>query len=79
MNDFIKTFRESFLYHLIYTFGKDRYSATQRDKYNSFVLAIRENLINFNRIKTQQEYYYRDAKRAYYTLLSFFSEDSSGI
>jgi len=70
MNDFIKTFRESFLYHLIYTFGKDRYSATQRDKYNSFALAVRENLIA-QWIKTQQEYYYRDVKRAYYLSLEF--------
>jgi starch phosphorylase len=70
VSDFIKTFQESFLYHLIYTFGKDKYSATQRDKYNSFVLAVREKLID-QWIKTQQEYYYRDVKRVYYLSLEF--------
>jgi glycogen phosphorylase len=70
VNNFIKTFRESFLYHLIYTFGKDQYSATQRDKYNSFALAVRESLIT-QWIKTQQEYYYCDAKRVYYLSLEF--------
>lgn len=70
LNEFLRTFQESFLYHLIYTYGKDRYSATQRDKYNSFVLAVREKLLA-QWIKTQQEYYYRDVKRVYYLSLEF--------
>ncbi len=70
MTRFIKVFHESLLDHLTYSFAKDKYSATPRDKFNSVVLSVRENLVE-QWIKTQQQYYYMDIKRIYYLSLEF--------
>jgi len=67
---FIKIFHESMLDHLTYSFAKDKYSATPRDKFNSVVLSVRENLVE-QWMKTQQQYYYMDIKRIYYLSLEF--------
>jgi starch phosphorylase len=67
---FIKIFHESLLDHLTYSFAKDKYSATPRDKFNSVVLSVRENLVE-QWMKTQQQYYYMDIKRIYYLSLEF--------
>jgi len=56
--------------HLTYSFAKDKYSATPRDKFNSVVLSVRENLVE-QWMKTQQQYYYMDIKRIYYLSLEF--------
>lgn len=70
MTRFIKIFHESLLDHLTYSFAKDKYSATPRDKFNSVVLSVRENLVE-QWMKTQQQYYYMDIKRIYYLSLEF--------
>ena len=70
MTRFIKIFHESMLDHLTYSFAKDKYSATPRDKFNSVVLSVRENLVE-QWMKTQQQYYYMDIKRIYYLSLEF--------
>ena len=66
----IKALHKSLLDHLTYSFAKDKYSATTRDKFNTVVLSVRENLVE-QWMKTQQQYYYRDIKRVYYLSLEF--------
>ncbi len=66
----IKIFHESLLDHLIYTFAKDKFSATPRDKFNAVVMSVRENLTEAW-MNTQQQYYYKDLKRVYYLSLEF--------
>ncbi|MEW6067477.1 MAG: glycogen/starch/alpha-glucan phosphorylase [Nitrospirota bacterium] len=70
MPRFIKMFHESLLDHLVFSFAKDKYSATTRDKFNAVVLSVRENLVE-QWMKTQQQYYYLDTKRIYYLSLEF--------
>ena len=55
---------------MIYTIAKDRYSATDRDKFVSFALSVRDLLME-RWINTQQQYYTCDAKRVYYLSLEF--------
>jgi len=66
----IKIFHESLLDHLVYSFAKDKFSATPRDKFNAVVLSVRENLVE-SWMNTQQQYYYKDVKRVYYLSLEF--------
>jgi starch phosphorylase len=66
----IKALHKSLLDHLTYSFAKDKYSATKRDKFNTVVLSVRENLVE-QWMKTQQQYYYKDIKRIYYLSLEF--------
>ncbi|NWF98918.1 MAG: glycogen/starch/alpha-glucan phosphorylase [Nitrospirae bacterium] len=66
----IKVFHESLLDHLVYTFAKDKFSATPRDKFNAVVMSVRENLTEAW-MNTQQQYYYKDLKRVYYLSLEF--------
>jgi starch phosphorylase len=66
----IKIFHESLLDHLVYSLGKDVYSATARDKYTAVVLSVREHLIE-KWLCTQQHHYKMDAKRVYYLSLEF--------
>ncbi|HMK44550.1 MAG TPA: glycogen/starch/alpha-glucan phosphorylase [Dissulfurispiraceae bacterium] len=65
-----RIFQESLLEHLTYSLAKDSFSATQRDKHDSVVLSVREQLVE-NWIKTQQRYYDVSAKRVYYLSLEF--------
>ncbi len=45
MTRYIKIFHESLLDHLVYSFAKDKFSATPRDKFNAVVISVRENLV----------------------------------
>src|SRR6266567_7880828 len=56
---------KSFLEHLEYTLGKDKYSASLYDIFNALVYAVRDRLIE-RWLDTQQAYYNSDNKRVYY-------------
>ena len=70
MNDSYQFFHKAIVDHLIYSIAKDRFSATERDKFISFSLSVRDLLIE-RWINTQQHYYTCDAKRVYYLSLEF--------
>ncbi len=70
MTRYIKIFHESLLDHLVYSFAKDKFSATPRDKFNAVVMSVRENLVE-QWMNTQQQYYFKDVKRVYYLSLEF--------
>ncbi|HMK56593.1 MAG TPA: glycogen/starch/alpha-glucan phosphorylase [Dissulfurispiraceae bacterium] len=70
MRETFQFFHKAILDHLIYSIAKDRFSATQRDKFVSFSLSVRDLLIE-RWINTQQTYYTCDAKRVYYLSLEF--------
>lgn len=70
MTDNFQFFHKAILDHLIYSISKDRFSATERDKFISFSLSVRDLIIE-RWINTQQYYYNCDAKRTYYLSLEF--------
>jgi len=61
---------KSFANHVEYTQGKDEFSATRLDFYNSLVLAARDRMLD-RWTTTQQRYYKAEAKRVYYLSLEF--------
>jgi len=61
---------KSFLEHLEYTLGKDKYSATKYDRYNALAYAVRKHLVE-RWLDTQQAYYHSDNKRVYYLSMEF--------
>lgn len=67
---FEKSSYELMIEHLTYSLAKDIYSATKRDKFIAVVLSVRDHLVQ-NWMKTQQYYYEKNAKRAYYLSLEF--------
>jgi starch phosphorylase len=62
--------RSAFQHHLRRTLAKDRYTATNRDRYYAFALAVRDRLIE-RWLATQQTHHTRQAKRIYYLSLEF--------
>jgi starch phosphorylase len=62
--------RESFQHHLRRTLAKDRYTATNRDRYHAFALAVRDRLID-HWLATQEAHHTRMVKRIYYLSLEF--------
>ena len=62
--------REDFERHLRRTLAKDRYTATDRDRYYALALAVRDRLIE-RWIATQQTHHKRNVKRIYYLSLEF--------
>lgn len=68
--DCTMTIIKSFLEHLEYTLGKDKYSASTCDLYNAVSLAVRDRLIE-RWLDTQQTYYNTDHKRVYYISMEF--------
>ncbi len=62
--------RKSFEIHLRRTLARDRYSATDRDRYYALALAVRDQLID-RWIATQQEHHKKNVKRVYYLSLEF--------
>ena len=62
--------KKSFVNHMKFSLGKDKYSATEHDSYTSMALSTRDRLIE-RWIATQQEYYNKNAKRVYYLSLEF--------
>jgi starch phosphorylase len=68
--ELVKELRNSFEHHLRRTLAKDRYTATTRDRYYAFALAVRDRLIE-RWIATQQTHHNRRVKRLYYLSLEF--------
>ncbi|MBT3218454.1 MAG: glycogen/starch/alpha-glucan phosphorylase [Proteobacteria bacterium] len=62
--------RRSFAHHIEYTQGKDEYSVTPIDFFQSLAHCTRDRLLDrWN--QTQQSYYRSDAKRVYYLSMEF--------
>ena len=62
--------RKNFERHLRRTLARDRFSATDRDRYYALALAVRDQLIE-RWIATQQEHHRKNVKRVYYLSLEF--------
>jgi starch phosphorylase len=69
-NEVVEGLREDFVRHLRLTLAKDRYTATDRDRYFALALAVRDRLIA-RWIATQQTHHKRNVKRIYYLSLEF--------
>src|SRR5262245_22114981 len=65
-----KGLHNDFREQLHYTLAKDRYAATDRDRYHALALAIRDRLIE-RWIATQQTHHKNKVKRIYYLSLEF--------
>ncbi len=61
---------KSFLEHMEYTLGKDKYTSLRRDVYNSLSYSVRDRMIA-RWLDTQQSYYHEDPKRVYYVSMEF--------
>ncbi len=61
---------KSFLEHLEYALGKDKYSASHFDIYNALAYAVRDRMVE-RWLDTQQAYYNSDQKRVYYISMEF--------
>jgi len=66
----VDNLRQEFECHLRRTLAKDRYSATDRDRYFALALTVRDRLID-RWISTQQTHHSRNVKRIYYLSLEF--------
>ncbi|HEV3331248.1 MAG TPA: glycogen/starch/alpha-glucan phosphorylase [Bryobacteraceae bacterium] len=62
--------KKDFEHHLRRTLAKDRYTATDRDRYYALALAVRDRLIE-RWIATQQTHHKKNVKRLYYLSLEF--------
>jgi starch phosphorylase len=62
--------RRAYESHLRRTLAKDRYTATLRDCFHAFALAVRDRLIE-RWIPTQQNHHKKHVKRVYYLSLEF--------
>ena len=69
--------KQDFEHHLRRTLAKDRYTATDRDRYYAFALAVRDRLIE-RWIATQQTHHKQHVKRIYYLSLEFLIGRSLG-
>lgn len=61
---------KSFLEHMEYTLGKDKYTALRRDIYTALSYSVRDHLIE-RWLDTQQAYYHDDPKRVYYVSMEY--------
>ena len=68
--ELVRELRLAFEHHLRRTLAKDRYTATTRDRYYAFALAVRDRLIE-RWLPTQQTHHKRHVKRVYYLSLEF--------
>ncbi|MGA2138349.1 MAG: glycogen/starch/alpha-glucan phosphorylase [Verrucomicrobiia bacterium] len=66
----VDALQRDFEHHLRYTLAKDRYSATDRDRYYALARAVRDRLIE-RWMVTQQTHHKRNVKRVYYLSLEF--------
>jgi glycogen phosphorylase len=62
--------RQDFEHHLRRTLAKDRYTATDRDRYYALALAVRDRLVD-RWIATQETHHTKNVKRIYYLSLEF--------
>ncbi len=66
----VEGFKADFEHHLRYTLAKDRFTATDNDRYSALALAVRDRMIE-RWIGTQQFYHEKNVKRVYYLSLEF--------
>jgi len=66
----VDALREDFEHHLRLTLAKDRYTATDHDRYYALALAVRDRLVE-RWIATQQTHHKQNVKRIYYLSLEF--------
>ncbi len=66
----VEGLRQDFDHHLRYTLAKDRYTATDRDRYYALARAVRDRLVE-RWIATQQTHHKQNVKRIYYLSLEF--------
>lgn len=65
-----KGLRRDFNHHLRYTLAKDRFTATDYDRYYALALAVRDRVIE-RWLATQQTHHHHNVKRVYYLSLEF--------
>ena len=70
LNSPVDDLRQDFEHHLRLTLAKDRYTATDRDRYYALALAVRDRLVE-GWIATQQAHHRQNVKRIYYLSLEF--------
>ncbi|NVN98452.1 MAG: glycogen/starch/alpha-glucan phosphorylase [Geobacteraceae bacterium] len=61
---------KTFLEHMEYTLGKDKYTSLLRDVFTALSYSVRDRLIA-RWLDTQQAYYHEDPKRVYYVSMEF--------
>jgi len=66
----VEGLKADFEHHLRYTLAKDRFTATDNDRYSALVLAVRDRMIE-RWIGTQQMHHKQNVKRIYYLSLEF--------
>ena len=66
----VEDLRQDFERHLRLTLAKDRYTATDHDRYYALALAVRDRLVE-RWIATQQTHHRKAVKRVYYLSLEF--------
>ena len=69
LDDFINIIKK-FLEHLEYTLGKDKYSASNYDFYNSLAYSVRDRMVE-RWLDTLQTYHMGNPKRVYYLSMEF--------
>lgn len=67
---YVEAIKRAFVDNLHFGLAKDQFTATERDKYQSLALTIRDRLVE-RWISTQQQYHYRKTRRVYYLSLEF--------
>ena len=67
----------SFNFHLHFTLARDKYSATNQDRYHALAMAIRDRLVG-RWIRTQQTYHKQNVKRICYLSLEFLMGRAMG-
>jgi starch phosphorylase len=65
-----ESIKQDFIRHIQSSLGRDEYSATDLDRFQSLCLTVRDCLVE-RWVNTQQTYYQTDAKRIYYLSLEF--------
>ena len=66
----VQSFLLGFANHLKYSLSKDRYSASEYDRFTALCLAVRDRAIE-RWIETQQSYHRQNVKRVYYLSMEF--------
>ncbi len=66
----VESVKRDFAAHLHFSLVKDRYTATELDRYDALALAIRDRVVD-RWIKTQQVHHEKDVKRVYYLSLEY--------
>jgi len=69
--------KHSLANRMIYSVGKDSYTATERDWFHAFAYVVRDRLTE-RWMETMRSYYRADAKRVYYLSLEFLIGRSLG-